>query len=75
MARFLHIERIEETTLAKNKPKGFHTFGSNPEPNQWKLALKRTEMADFIHTTNGNIGGNKCVVRNDTILCRRNTCW
>ena len=71
MARFLHIEHMEETTLAKSKLKKFQTFWSNLGPSSVEIGTEKTKMADFIHTNTGNIGGNKCVVRNDTILCMR----
>ena len=67
MARFLHIERMEETTVAKSKLKEFHTIWSNLGSSSVEIGTEKTKMADFIHTNTGNIDGDKCVVRNDTI--------
>ena len=57
------LNMIEETTLAKNKLKGFQTFRSNPVPSSVEIDTYKTEMVDFIHTISGNKGGKKCVAK------------
>ena len=55
-----YMEAIKEATLAKNKLQGFQMFQSKPRPSSVKTDTYKTEIADFIYTNSGNIGGKKC---------------